>query len=195
MKGISNQHGMSTLVNHFVIMKSPSPVSCDARLPGFSVQLPGSCHRSGYLRWFNGRLHLFTHRQSQSGSFCQQVALLEALDLLSERGEQQLDDIATGKVFASGMSVISSAILARVKAGDVIVAQESLYSNAYNFLNRIAPRVGIEVVWVKDILADLKQGLAIRFSTYWAGLWEMVSLLYHTSAGLPWSIIILPCGT
>jgi methionine-gamma-lyase len=61
--------------------------------------------------------------------------------------------MVAGKAFASGMSAISSAILARVKTGQTIIAQESLYSNAFNFLSQIAPRMGIDVVWVKDTTA------------------------------------------
>jgi methionine-gamma-lyase len=48
------------------------------------------------------------------------------------------------------MAAISAAILARVKTGETIVVQESLYSNAFNFLDKIAPRMGIQVIWVKD---------------------------------------------
>jgi len=85
--------------------------------------------------------------------FARKVARLEALDLLDDHTGDQLDEIAAGKAFASGMSAISSAILARVKAGETIIAQESLYSNAFNFLSKIAPRMGINVVWVKDTTA------------------------------------------
>jgi methionine-gamma-lyase len=52
------------------------------------------------------------------------------------------------------MAAISAAILARVKTGETIIAQESLYSNAYNFLSKIAPRLGIQVVWVRDTSAS-----------------------------------------
>jgi methionine-gamma-lyase len=48
------------------------------------------------------------------------------------------------------MAAISSAILARVKAGETVIAQDTIYSNTFNFLQDIAPRYGIRVVWVKD---------------------------------------------
>jgi methionine-gamma-lyase len=85
--------------------------------------------------------------------FARKVARLEALDLLHVQEQDQLDELVAGRAFASGMAAISSAILARVKAGEVIIAQESLYSNTFNFLSKIAPRMGIEVVWVKDTTA------------------------------------------
>jgi methionine-gamma-lyase len=85
--------------------------------------------------------------------FASRVAMLEALDLTREQQDKKPKDLVKGKAFASGMAAISSAIFARVKAGEVIVAQESLYSNAYIFLSKIAPRMGIEIVWVKDTSA------------------------------------------
>jgi methionine-gamma-lyase len=85
--------------------------------------------------------------------FAKRVAMLEALDLLREQPGIQVENLVSGKAFASGMAAISAAILARVQAGDAIVAQESLYSNAFNFLDKIAPRFGIEVIWVKDTTA------------------------------------------
>jgi len=53
-------------------------------------------------------------------------------------------------VFGSGMAAITAAILARVKGGDTIIAQPSLYGATYNFLADVAPLYGIKVVWVPD---------------------------------------------
>jgi methionine-gamma-lyase len=76
---------------------------------------------------------------------------LEALDLLRAQPGTRPEETAAGKAFASGMAAISAAILARVRSGETILAQQSLYSNAYNFLSQTAPRLGIQVVFVEDI--------------------------------------------
>lgn len=83
--------------------------------------------------------------------YARKIACLEGLDLLRASPQEDPDAIVAGTAFASGMAAISAAILAQVRAGDVILAQASLYSNAFNFLDQIAPRLGIEVVWVKDV--------------------------------------------
>ncbi len=78
------------------------------------------------------------------------IAYLEGLDLLRRSGATDPGEIVAGMLFASGMGAISSAILARVHAGETILAQESIYGNTYNFLHDIAPSLGFQIVWVKD---------------------------------------------
>ena len=46
------------------------------------------------------------------------------------------------QAFSSGMAAISSAILGYVRAGDHVVAAQSLYGAAYHFLNTKAPQPG-----------------------------------------------------
>jgi methionine-gamma-lyase len=78
------------------------------------------------------------------------VAALEGLDLLRARPEAGLDEVVAGMVFGSGMAAITSAILARAHAGDVIIAQESLYGATHIFLNDLAPRYGLRTVFLAD---------------------------------------------
>ena len=54
-------------------------------------------------------------------------------------------------VFASGMAAITAAIMARVKSGQTIIAQEAIYSASYNFLCDLAPQYGIQTVWLRDL--------------------------------------------
>jgi methionine-gamma-lyase len=81
-------------------------------------------------------------------------AVLEGIDLLRATPEKAPEELVAGKLFASGMSAITAVILAIAKAGDTIVVQRSLYSDTFNFLNELAPRLGIEVVWARDITRD-----------------------------------------
>jgi methionine-gamma-lyase len=78
------------------------------------------------------------------------IAVLEGLDLLRQSPDADPGEKVAGMLFASGMAAISSAVLARVHAGDTIVAQESIYSNTFNFLHDVAPGLGFQVAWVKD---------------------------------------------
>src|SRR5690606_12541356 len=51
-------------------------------------------------------------------------------------------------VTASGMSAISTALLTLLKAGDHIVASNSLYGGTYNLLSVTLPRLGITTSFV-----------------------------------------------
>jgi methionine-gamma-lyase len=48
------------------------------------------------------------------------------------------------------MAAITSAILARVRQGDTIIAQEAIYGATHLFLREYAPRYGIKVIWLCD---------------------------------------------
>ena len=148
------KYGLSTLVNHFAEGGYPHRAHV---MPIYQTSLFSFPDHATGVAIYDGSMEGYTYTRAGNPNvdhFARKVARLEALDLLDEQEGDQLDEIAAGEAFASGMSAISSAILARVKAGETIVAQESLYSNAYNFLSKIAPRMGIEVVWVKDTTAD-----------------------------------------
>lgn len=80
----------------------------------------------------------------------EKIAYLEGLDLFRQHLETDPSELAAGMLFASGMAAISSAILARVHAGETILAQESIYGNSFNFLHDVAPGLGFKVIWVKD---------------------------------------------
>ncbi len=84
----------------------------------------------------------------------QVIAALEGLDLLRAQPQRAIEETVAGRVFASGMAAITSVIMARVRSGDTILAQESLYSHTYTYLAEMAPRLGLKVVWVKDTSAQ-----------------------------------------
>jgi methionine-gamma-lyase len=79
------------------------------------------------------------------------IAVLEAGDLLRAQPGAQLDEVAAGRAFSSGMAAITTTILARFTKGSTLVVQDRIYGNTYNFLQDIAPKLGIEVVWVRDV--------------------------------------------
>jgi methionine-gamma-lyase len=150
MGKFSPKFGMSTLVNcvgerqdpfdaHVApiyqtsVFAFPDFASADAILSG---------EREGYFytRLDNPNFRLLEDK----------YALLEGLDLVRAQPETQPKEIVAGKVFASGMAAVTAAIMACAQKGDTIVVQRSLYSDTYGFLDAFAPRIGIEVIWVKE---------------------------------------------
>ncbi len=75
------------------------------------------------------------------------IRALEQKVAVLERGEAAL---AT----SAGMAAISSAILGYVKAGDHVVAARSLYGGAYNFINRVLPRLGVSTTFVETACVE-----------------------------------------
>jgi len=68
-------------------------------------------------------------------------------DILEKR-LAALDNGIGAAVFASGTSAIATALLTLLRAGDHIVASNSLYGGTYNLLNVTLPRLGIQTTFV-----------------------------------------------
>jgi len=144
------EHGIGTLVTHYTEGSNPlnthiAPIYQTSTFIFPDLETGAALYR--------GDIQGYTYTRTTNPNvdqFSKKVALLEAIDLLREKQGAQAEQVVQGQAFASGMAAISSAILARVKAGETIIAQESIYSNTFNFLQEIAPRYGIQVVWVKD---------------------------------------------
>lgn len=83
------------------------------------------------------------------------LAALEGYDLLKANPDADIDDLVKGRIFASGMAAITTALMARLQAGSTIITQKMLYGNAYNFMKKVAPLYGIQVIWVDG--GDLAQ--------------------------------------
>lgn len=77
-------------------------------------------------------------------------AYLEGLDLIRARPNEKPEEIVKGFVYSSGMAAIINAMLSIAKAGDTIISQCTLYGGTHTFLDELAPRYGISVVWVED---------------------------------------------
>ena len=79
------------------------------------------------------------------------IATLEGIDLIRSHPEADPSSLVAGQVFSSGMAAITAVLFSLLKAGDTIVAQEAVYSATFTFLKNIAPTLGIQVAWVRDI--------------------------------------------
>jgi methionine-gamma-lyase len=76
------------------------------------------------------------------------LALMEGIDLARAEPDAPVESLVRGRMFASGMAAISTAVMARVQAGSTVLAQNVLYGNSYNLFKKVAPLYGIQVVWV-----------------------------------------------
>jgi len=64
---------------------------------------------------------------------------------LLERRLAALENGADAVCFSSGMGAISSVLLSNLKAGDHIIAHETLYGSAHSFIEHLLTRYGINV--------------------------------------------------
>ena len=120
-----------------------------------------------YTRWEN----------PNSDQLAEKIAALEGLDLLRQQPDRLQDEIVAGTMVSSGMAAVTTAILARVKCGQTILAHESLYSATYQFLNQVTERYGIHVVWTKGVtLSDWQKGFEQN---------ESVALVYAETPSNP----------
>ncbi len=148
MKHISAQHGMSTLVSHFGEGDNPYHSHIT---PIYQSSTFGFPDAETAAKVFAGDQEGYFYTRSgnpNASQLAKKIAMLEALDLLKERPDEVIENVAMGKVFASGMAAVSAAIMGRAQAGDTIIAQRILYGNSYRFMSEIAPRIGLKVVWV-----------------------------------------------
>jgi len=150
METFSPKFGISTLVNCVGERQDPSDAHVTPiyqtsvfTFPDFAsadATLSGEKDGYFYTRLDNPNFRLLENK----------YALLEGLDLVRESPKSPPEDIVAGKLFSSGMAAVTAAILACAQKGDVLVAQRSLYSETFGFLDDTAPRLGMEVIWVKE---------------------------------------------
>lgn len=100
---------------------------------------------------FKGEEHGYIYTRMNNPNqemLAEKFAVLEGLDLLRAAPDKPTADVVAGLVFGSGMAAITSAILGRVKGGQTLIAQTALYGATFTFLQSLAPKLGIKVVWV-----------------------------------------------
>lgn len=145
------QHGIGTLVNHVAEGGHPyhahlSPIYQTSTF-GFPDVATGAAI-------FKGEDPGYTYTRIKNPNqiqIAEKYAVLEGLDLLRAHPDKPAAEVVAGQVFTTGMSAITSAILARVSSGQTIIAQEALYGATFTFLHEIAPRFGINVVWLHQV--------------------------------------------
>jgi len=102
----------------------------------------------------------------------QHTALYSRLSSINSEGVAQkvaaLEGAEDGETFASGMSAITTTLLALLSKGDHIVASPDCYGGTYGFMTEDLPRFGIEVS-----MADIRDP-----SSYEAAIQENTKILY-----------------
>ena len=83
---------------------------------------------------------------------------------VAESAIAELEGADAALVFASGMSAITTSILALVKSGDHIIAQRDIYGGATKFLTQWLPKFGVETTLV-DTTDYEQHARAIRPNT------------------------------
>jgi methionine-gamma-lyase len=150
MTHIDPTHGLGTLVNHVGEQSDPRFAHVAPIYQTSTFRFPNVDSGAALFR---GEADGFIYTRYDNPNFRQvaaKLATLEALDLLRAHPERSLEETAAARIFSSGMAAITSALLARARAGQTVLAQESLYSATFNFFHDVAPSLGIQVAWVHD---------------------------------------------
>jgi methionine-gamma-lyase len=154
LKAIKANQGLSTLMNHIDVGEDAFRAHIT---PIYQTSVFTFPDVATSAQIYSGEKKGYTYTRSANPNVSQleaKFAVLEGLDLLRSNSEAAVDEILEARVFASGMAAISSAIFARVGQGDTMLSQRSLYGGTYGFLDDIAPRVGIRVIFVDDNTED-----------------------------------------
>lgn len=150
MKAEEAKQGLSTLMNHIRAGENPHHAHV---MPIYQTSVFTFPNVETGAKIFSGEEPGYSYTRSANPNVTlleTKLAVMEGLDLLRDKPGAAVDGIVEARVFASGMAAISSAILARVSQGDTILAQRALYGGTYGFLDEIAPRFGIRVVYVDE---------------------------------------------
>ncbi len=154
MGNYSPQHGLGTLVTHVGEGDHPHHAHLSPIYQTSTFGFPDVATGADIMQERVDGYHYTRIANPNSDLLARKYAVLEGLDLLRADPGTPVDDIVRGRLFASGMAAISTAILARATAGQTVIAQEAIYGNAYAFLREVAPGLGLRVVWVSDLRAE-----------------------------------------
>ena len=150
MKKIQSRHGLSTLVTHTGEGDNPLHSHITPIFQTSTFSFPDVAAGAGAFKGTEDGYIYTRLRHPNLDQLALKIAALEGLDLIRKDPDRDPEDMVRGLIFSSGMSAITSAILARAKSGDTIIAQQALYGATYVFLQDIAPRYGIKTVFLKD---------------------------------------------
>jgi len=150
MADFDPKQGMSTLVNHVGEGHNPLHAHITPIYQTSTFSFPDVATGAAI---FKGEDPGYVYTRMGNPNLTQlaeKYAALEGLDLLRADPEKPIREVVAGLVFASGMAAISAAILACVKSGQTIIAQEAIYGATYTFLKNVACNYGIKTIWLTD---------------------------------------------
>jgi methionine-gamma-lyase len=151
MTRIDPKLGISSLVNHVGEGENPHHSHVTPIYQTSTFSFPDVATGAGIFR---NELPGYIYTRLKNPNLDQlafKYAVLEGIDLIRSQPDREIEELVQGQVFATGMAAITTALLAKVKAGQKIIAHEALYSATYVFLHDIAPQYGIQTVFIKDV--------------------------------------------
>ncbi len=151
MKKIDPLSGISTLVNHVGEGFDPSHAHVAPIYQTSTFSYPDVTTGAAISQGRESGYYYTRVGNPNAWQLAQKIAFLEGLDLLRENPTREPDEIVAGRVLSSGMAAITAAVLARARSGDIVIAQSAIYGHTYNFLNEVAPSLGIRLIWVTDL--------------------------------------------
>jgi methionine-gamma-lyase len=143
-------HSISTLVTHIGEEDNPHHTHVTPIYQTSTFNFPDVATGAGIVARTQPGFYYTRLGNPNLEQLARKVAFLEGLDLIRQRPEVNPDSLVAGQVFASGMAAITAVLLSMLKAGDIVIAQEAVYSATFTFLKEIAPGLGIQVAWVRD---------------------------------------------
>ena len=151
MYQFSPNHNISTLVTHIGEDSHPNFTHVSPIYQTSTFNFPDVATGAGIVArttpgYYYTRLGNPNHDQ-----LARKIAILEGLDLIRLQPQIDPSSLVAGQVFTSGMAAITAVLFSLLKQGDTIVAQEAVYSATFTFLKEIAPSLGIQVAWVRDV--------------------------------------------
>ena len=152
---VKPQHGMGTIVNHVGEGNHDKHAHL---MPIYQTSTFGfdTVEEAGEV--FAGKKKGYAYTRTHNPNYdhlANKIAYMEGIDLIRASAKAGQDkepsEIVMGKVTSSGMGATSAAVLAHIGSGDKAIVQRGLYGNSFKWWYQLAPRLGIEVVWVTDI--------------------------------------------
>lgn len=147
-KKIKATYGISTLVNHIGEGDHSLHAHVEPIYQTSTFSFPDTDTGAAIFQGAEG--YVYTRWENpNSDQLAEKIAALEGLDLLRREPNRPANEIVAATILSSGMAAVTTAILARVRSGQTIIAHESLYSATYQLLSQVTERYGIKVVWTK----------------------------------------------
>lgn len=151
MYHFSASHSISTLVTHVGEDDNPHHTHVTPIYQTSTFNFPDVATGAGIVARTEPGYYYTRLGNPNLDHLARKIAILEGLDLIRLQPEADPNNLVAGQVFTSGMAAITAVLFSLLKAGDTIVAQEAVYSATFTFLKEIAPTLGIQVEWVRDI--------------------------------------------
>lgn len=149
-KKFNPSQGISTLVNHASGKAHALNAHVEPIYQTSTFSFPDT--ESGAAIFAGAEGYVYTRWENpNSDQLADKIAILEGLDLLRAHPEQQTKEQVAARMTSSGMAAVTTAILSKVKSGQKIIAQNSLYSATYQFFSQLKVNCGIEVLFTRGL--------------------------------------------